>query len=74
MLADKNNFLIPVFQQKEEYSDLAVDPELKGKVLPLRDSNFKISAFQEANGVTHRHHVHIFFDDFGHSFGRIYAQ
>jgi hypothetical protein len=74
MLAEKNNFLILAFQQKEEYSGWCTDPELKGKVLPLRDINFKISAFQEAKGINHKNHVNIFFNDFGCSFGRMYAQ
>ena len=74
MTTNKKDILVLVFQQKEEYSDWATDPELKDKVLPLRAGDFKISVFQEPDGVTHRHHVHTFFDDFARSYGRMYAQ
>jgi hypothetical protein len=74
MTTGKNDILILVFQQKEEYSNWATDPELKGIVLPLQSSDLKISIFQEPDGVSHRHHVHIFFDDFARSYSRMYAQ
>lgn len=74
MKTDKDNILIVVFQQKDEYNHWAADPELKNMVLPLSDNDFKISPFQSTKGLSQKHHVHAFFDDFSRSYGRIYAQ
>lgn len=74
MTIDKDNTLVLVFQQKEEHSNWATYPQLRGRVLPLRSGDSKISVFKPADGEPRRHHVHTFFDDFSRSYNRLYAQ
>jgi hypothetical protein len=70
----KKGYTVVVFQQKNEYDDWATDPELEGKVLPLRYSDFKIALGQAARGVNQRHHIYMLSDNLSRSYSRLYAQ
>ncbi len=68
------DYLVIVFQQKDEYNNFATEPALAGKVLPLRDSECMISPFEPAIGVSMHDHNNSVIDTIGRCSGRMYAQ